>query len=115
MAPVSTTLRTSPGLCDGPLVPVPLYHIQGQSDTIVPWDGDGLYYPPIMDGLNLWALSNGCIDLLTLFGPHEFSGHAFVDCAAPVQWSEIRWMGHEWRSDEFDTTAAIWQFFAGHQ
>jgi polyhydroxybutyrate depolymerase len=55
-APVVATVQAS---CSPPS-PLPVVHVHGASDPVLPWDGAGQQLPSIPTTLDLWAGVNGC-------------------------------------------------------
>ena len=92
-----------------PAVKVPLYHIHGAMDGFLAWDGDGFRNDtPILDDITRWAVLNGGLTTTTtkLDGSKVFDG-----CLKTTKYRLLAFMGHEWRTDNWDSTAKLMEFF----
>lgn len=102
-----------------PQQPVSLLHIHGLADTVVPFDGGGIYYnyPPSQDGLDTWTRVDGCNG-----PPHtEQDGtvtHTVYGGCTPgiaVELYTLTGFGHAWPAQSTVPLAQMmWDFFAAH-
>ena len=117
---VATTFTDSD--CPAPILPVPLKHIHGMNDNIIPWEGDS-EDPPPLDGIERWRIANGCAATTTTGGD---GSRAYDGCFEPVEYRLVGFMGHCWPgntgvksafghcpvSNLYDATAKLKDFFA---
>jgi polyhydroxybutyrate depolymerase len=119
IAPVSGLRFAAP--CAGRPVPVLTFH--GLADPQNPYDGHAPgrgaeWQESVPEALAGWASRNGCKGNAVLDDPPgPLSTMRYDACAdgAEVRLIRIDGLGHRWTRDEIDTTAAMWQFFKGHQ
>jgi len=95
---------------------VPVLHVHGTSDPLVPWNGDGILgFPPIPDDFTRWASRSTCEANSTVaWTKGAYKSHQYTQCknGATIELIEHDGGVHEWPSDgDFDTTSYVWQFF----
>lgn len=113
-----------------PTRPVPVFEVHGTSDNVVPYNGGGFNgNEPVATTINRWATHNGCTA-----APATTFDHGDATCVtrggctdgADVTLCTIDGGGHQWpggesigifngkKSDDLDSTTAMWTFFAAH-
>ncbi len=120
-----------------PTRPVPVFHIHGTLDLVVPFDGSPGQYPTfgvltsVSETLNFWKTEDGCTSLSTnniantnLFDLCSASKTIYSGCAEHDNWYvEISGGGHTWPGttpltvtgatcQDFDGSQEIWNFFS---
>ena len=109
-----------------PIRPVPVLHIHGTADQVVPYGGDPTA-TPIMKGLQYWVHHNGCdsIPIITHMPDINLTDSTTVDHyiyrgAAPVEHFKIFGGDHTWpgsafnvKGTNYDINASLetWRFF----
>jgi polyhydroxybutyrate depolymerase len=103
--------------------PVPVLHVHGTADTVVPYEGGGFVaFPPVEAVMAEWAARNGCAD-----EPVEIAIHGPVRCVA---WPDCDGAvetilcteqdgGHTWPgsfhgTQAWSATDGLWAFFERH-
>lgn len=124
------------GLPNLPEQPLPMLHIHGTSDSVVPIEGgSGIsMFPSVEEVLDEWASHNGCDpDPILSELPDERPSdrrsvtlHTFAGCtpytrvdgdekSADVLFYQVNQGGHEWpRSPTLDASSVVWNFFSQH-
>jgi len=95
---------------------VPLLHIHGDADFVVPWTGDALLgFPPTPTDFARWGQRQGCqgapVDSWTR---GHYSSQVYNHCPNGITLELVKndGGGHEWPIDQdFNTTDYMWQFF----
>jgi polyhydroxybutyrate depolymerase len=120
-----------------PTRPVPIFHIHGTLDPVVPFNGSPGQYPTfgmltsVSETLNFWKTEDGCTSLSTsniananLFDLCSASKTIYSGCADHDNWHiEISGGGHTWPGttpltvtgatcQDFDGSQEIWNFFS---
>ena len=120
-----------------PTRPVPVFHIHGTLDLVVPFDGSPGQYPTfgvltsVSETLNFWKTEDGCTSLSTnniantnLFDLCSASKTIYSGCAEHDNWYvEISGGGHTWSGttpltvtgatcQDYDGSQEIWNFFS---
>jgi polyhydroxybutyrate depolymerase len=126
IAPVSGVLGID--ACS-PTRPVPVIHIHGTEDLLVPYDGNPYRdYISVADSIAGWVARDGCAGSPAVtFAQGDATCETYSGCAgnADVTLCTIDGGGHQWpggvslpggghTSTDLDATAAIWDFFAAH-
>jgi len=121
-----------------PTRPVPVFHIHGSLDLIVPYDGSPGQYPTfgvlssVAETLNFWKNEDGCTSTSTnniansnLFDLCTATKTIYSGCADHDNWYiEVSGGGHTWPGttpltvtgstcQDFDGSQEIWNFFSG--
>lgn len=119
--------------CD-PSRPLPVLHIHGTADEIVPYDGgtvgDGIQpsiMPPVTDVIAFWQQFDGCERMPETVIVEPVTIETFSGCADSsevilytIQDGGHAWPGGERKADrlpadlELEATSLIWDFFAVH-
>ncbi len=115
IAPVAATLMVD---CQDPK-PVSVLHVHGLEDRFIRFDGspglgsDEVDGPPVPDVIAMWRAVNNC------GAPVEMTQGSITRSVSTcldgnvVELITLADAGHEWpETDDFDTTTAIWTFFA---
>ncbi len=113
-----------------PSRPVPVFHVHGTSDFIVPYDGGGFNGSiGAEETIADWAARNHCSGAPTTSYDHgdaKCVRHSGCDAGADVVLCTIDGGGHQWPggessgafngmlSNDLDATEAAWEFFAAH-
>jgi polyhydroxybutyrate depolymerase len=113
-----------------PMRPVPVFHVHGTSDFVIPYGGGGVNGNiSVADSITGWATRNHCSGSpVTTFddGDATCTTRGGCDGNADVVLCTIDGGGHQWpggenigllngkKSDDLDATDAAWQFFAAH-
>jgi polyhydroxybutyrate depolymerase len=135
IAAIGTVAGAYPPLdspCD-PARPMPVIAFHGDTDPIVPYQGDArLKTPDIQSWAAAWARRNGChVGPTAILTSQEVNGVAWSDCAgnADTILYTIVGGGHTWPGGDnsvapaflvgrasmaIDATAVMWEFFKGH-
>jgi polyhydroxybutyrate depolymerase len=108
---------------------VPILHIHGTADRVVPYAG-GLYHPNVPRMMADWAVRNGCGSTRTVSPPAGPDGDVTCEswdgCPAGIDTvlCTVEDGGHTWpgafpvpllgRTSRYPATDAIWDFFAAH-
>jgi polyhydroxybutyrate depolymerase len=113
-----------------PTRPVAVFHVHGTSDNVIPYTGGGFNgNEPVATTINRWTTANGCSG-----APATTFDHGDATCVtrsgctggADVTLCTIDGGGHQWpggesiglfngkKSDDLDSSAAMWTFFVGH-
>jgi len=95
---------------------LPMLHVHGDTDDVVPWTGDAILgFPTVPDDYQRWANRSNCTGTPVVGwtnGP--YSSQMYVDCpnAAFLELVRHHLGSHEWPIDQyFNATAYIWEFF----
>ncbi|MEO1260156.1 MAG: PHB depolymerase family esterase [Bacteroidota bacterium] len=129
-AVASVTGSMVPGYDYAPGKPVPILHIHGTSDGVVPYTGStGLAYSAV-DVINFWIENNGCaasavvtdIENISLTDMCTAKRFDYNDCNnSRVSLIQITGGGHTWpgasidigiTNQDFSASEVIWQFFS---
>ncbi|MEL6538411.1 MAG: hypothetical protein AAFQ98_23520, partial [Bacteroidota bacterium] len=123
IAPVAGVMsRTTWETCD-PEPSVPVLHIHGTADEVVPvtglasdiagWGGA----PPLESMMNFWVERNECMQTDTLMVDAMTTSFLSTNCTSNLEihrYSLEDW-GHEWPTEDggasFNATELIWEFF----
>ncbi len=111
-----------------PSRPMPVLHIHGTADTVVPYDGSvALGFASVATTIAGWVARNGCTGEATeVFARGDARCVAYPGCAggAAVELCTITGGGHTWpgggpfpgghQSRDLDATARLWAFFVAH-
>ena len=125
IAPVSGVLGVA---CTAPTRPVPVLHIHGTADTIVPYAGSpGLGFASVDSTIAGWVARNGCAATATeVFAQGDARCERYSGCTggADVELCTITAGGHTWpsggpfpggyQSTDLAATDVIWDFFVAH-
>jgi polyhydroxybutyrate depolymerase len=85
VAPVAYPLDFEPFTPCQPSRPIPVMHLHGDDDLIVPYDGSGIG-PPTPDSFAYWADTNGCSgDPVPTYENDDSLCETHQDCAAGVE------------------------------
>jgi polyhydroxybutyrate depolymerase len=140
IAAIATVAATQTYADCRPAEPVSVLHIHGTNDQAVPFSGgrgiytaNGTSYPPVMNGLEKWARTNGCT--LKESAPQrvapDTTRHRFGTgpSGAEVVWCLVDNGGHAWPgakitkrqrrasiyvSKDFSASREIWNFLERH-
>lgn len=94
--------------CPAPGTPIPLKHIHGALDNLIPWGG-AEDDPPPLEGIDRWRIANGCAATTQ---PATDGGVAYQGCVRPVEYRVLATVGHWWPTGwAYDATARALQFF----
>ena len=124
------------GLPSTPSRSLPMMHVHGTLDSIVPIEGGrGIsLFPSVESVITEWVDLNGCdspasVNVLPDDQPddnrfvtlHEFEGCSSytrtdgTEGSAEVRFYEVNRGGHEWfRNPRLDTSSIVWDFFSNH-
>jgi len=96
--------------------PVPVLHVHGNADVVVPYDGnEALGFPPVPTDFADWGKRNGCQgDAVNTFTKGPYSNQVYQTCNGSTTIELVTNDGgsHEWPiDDDFDTSTYIWSFF----
>jgi polyhydroxybutyrate depolymerase len=100
VAPVSGGLRVDPAACK-PKRPVPLLHIHGTNDVVVPYNGGGFGNArPVSESVGAFRTKNGCAagDGKVVFTKDDVSCTKWDGCTADadVELCTVTGGGHQW-------------------
>jgi len=129
VAPVSGGLHIEVSACK-PGRPVPLFHVHGTNDLLVPYDGGGAgNAKPVSASIDAFRTSNGCAAGAgtVVFTKGDVSCTKWSGCTAgaDVELCTVSGGGHQWPggaelpygpnlSLNLDTSSAVADFFATH-
>ena len=129
VAPVSGGLRIDAAACK-PTRPVPVFHVHGTNDLLVPYDGGGLgNAKPVSASIDAFKTLNGCAAGAgtVVFTKDDVSCTKWGGCTAgaDVELCTVTGGGHQWPggdmlpyggslSANLDTSTAIADFFLAH-
>ncbi|MDB5217680.1 MAG: hypothetical protein JWO86_5607 [Myxococcaceae bacterium] len=129
VAPVSGGLRLDASACK-PTRPVPLFHVHGTNDLLVPYDGGGAgNAKPVSASIDAFKTLNGCAAGAgtVVFTKDDVSCTKWSGCTAgaDVELCTVTGGGHQWPggdqlpygpnlSANLDTSNAVADFFAAH-
>ena len=129
VAPVSGGLRLDASACK-PARPVPLFHVHGTNDLLVPYDGGGAgNAKPVSASIDAFKTLNGCAAGAgtVVFTKDDVSCTKWSGCTAgaDVELCTVTGGGHQWPggdqlpygpslSANLDTSSAVADFFAAH-
>ncbi len=130
VAPVSGGLRVDPAACK-PQRPVPLLHIHGTNDLVVPYDGGGFGNArPVTESVDAFKTKNGCAAGAgkVVFTKDDVSCTKWDGCTAnaDVELCTVTGGGHQWpggdafplyggsTSQNLKASEAIADFFEAH-
>ena len=125
IAPVSGVIGVA--TC-APSRPVPVLHVHGTADTVVPFAGSpGLGFPSVDATITGWIARDQCAaPAVETFAQGDARCVSYRGCAggAEVALCTITGGGHTWpsggpfpgghQSTDLDATATIWDFFVAH-
>ena len=127
IAPVAGVLVTE--VC-APSRPVPVMHIHGAADEVVPVEGGeylGTRFEPLARTIEFFVAHNDCSPTPSIESPAGAICDHYRDCAggAEVRLCVVGGGGHTWpggrrrmlggaTSTEFDASEMIWDFFTNH-
>jgi polyhydroxybutyrate depolymerase len=111
-----------------PSRPMPVLHIHGTADAVVPYDGSvALGFGSVADTIAGWVARDGCSPTPTsVFARGDASCVAYRGCGngAEVELCTITAGGHTWpgggpfpgghQSTDLSATDAVWDFFVAH-
>jgi polyhydroxybutyrate depolymerase len=113
-----------------PSRPVPVFHVHGTSDFVIPYNGGGVNgNESVATTIDRWKTRNGCTGApVTVHEQADAKCVMYGGCTdgADVTLCTIDGGGHQWpggesigtisgkKSDNLDATGAAWQFFAAH-
>ena len=101
-----------------PSRPVPVFHVHGTSDFVIPYGGGGFHgNESFATTIARFTARNGCTAApVTTFEDGDATCVTRGGCTngADVVLCTIDGGGHAWPHDDLDATASIWQFFAAH-
>lgn len=113
-----------------PSRPVPVFHVHGTSDGVIPYGGGGVNgNEAVATTIERWRTRNGCTGAgTTTYGQGDATCVTYDGCTAgaDVTLCTIDGGGHQWPggesigvfsgklSDDLDATGAMWEFFAAH-
>lgn len=129
VAPVSGGLRLDVSACK-PARPVPLFHVHGTNDLLVPYDGGGAgNAKPVSASIDAFKTLNGCPAGAgtVVFTKGDVSCTKWSGCTAgaDVELCTVTGGGHQWPGGDqlpygpnlslnLDTSSAVADFFAAH-
>jgi polyhydroxybutyrate depolymerase len=126
VAPVAGVVGTP--TC-APSRPVPIFHVHGTSDPIIPYGGGGWNgNEPVATTIDRWVTANACTTTTTTYQHGDATCVTRGGCTdgADVTLCTIDGGGHQWpggdsigtisgtKSDDLIATEAMWAFFAAH-
>lgn len=113
-----------------PSRPVPVFHVHGTSDRVIPYGGGGVNgNESVATTIDRWRTRNGCTGApVTTYAQGDATCVTHGGCTggADVTLCTIDQGGHQWpggesigalsgkKSDDLDATGAMWAFFAAH-
>ena len=106
VGPVAGALVLPVGECK-PTRPIPVIHFHGTEDTVVPYPGNGLGFPDVVESLQGWADRNGCAGASSVtFEMDDVSCQTWDDCDddATVTLCTLDGFGHCWPGQPFCPT-----------
>jgi polyhydroxybutyrate depolymerase len=102
---------------------IPVFHIHGNADPVVGYDGNNLFGSPFLASLfisvdeliNDWTNDNTCIaDIAAISIGNNTEAYYYAACddASEVWLYKVNGGDHEWDiSSDFNTAEVIWEFF----
>ncbi|MDX2248998.1 MAG: PHB depolymerase family esterase [Bacteroidia bacterium] len=121
------------GICD-PGRAVPVLHIHGTNDQVVPYNSGNLFYRPVETVMSLWRENNQCQTADSVLLPDKVNEGSTVtrfdygECAdsSEVILYRVNNGGHTWpgalfllpnenTNQDIDASLEIWEFFSRHQ
>jgi polyhydroxybutyrate depolymerase len=117
IAPVASVIGVPMDECT-PGAAVPVMHVHGTSDFLVPYDGN-FFYPSVQATVEHWVTTNGCDDTPAVtLDASRTTCETWSGCrdGSEVVLCTIEGGGHEWppESSGLSTTDAIWDFLSRH-
>ena len=98
-APVAGVLGIPPEDCN-PSRPIPVLHVHGTADTLVPYDGDTtLGFVSVPETFDGWSMRDGCTDeAMVTFTQDDVScqSHSACDAGVAITLCSVDGGGHCW-------------------
>lgn len=107
-----------------PSRPIPIWHTHGTSDSVVPYDGPGLFFPSAPENLEIWGGMNGCerdsVEVTWDGTPGSSVCETYTRCQGGVTATlcSLDGVGHVWYNGglagarEYYATDQIWDFLS---
>jgi polyhydroxybutyrate depolymerase len=112
-----------------PVRAIPTFHVHGNADFIVPYEGQGIFFPSAPESHRQWAEANGCSTEATTTTwtgtPFDSDCQTYTGCDGQSIVSTLCTLdqhGHTWKDGdlqtpageggEFASTAMIWAFLS---
>lgn len=106
-------------ICELPQLPdraVPILHIHGLGDSLVPFEEGGYGMPPVMDAISFWARFNGCGDAPQVEKDDKITHSVYSHCrdGGAIELYTVEGLGHRVPTLELPAASIIWDFFKDH-